>query len=149
MPLAMLPEFRHNLAAHAWLWKDHTSYAEAAEITEKARQSRDGYLAKCGGTYSSEWYWSKILHCRRTAPRFSRRPIAWVELADFVPAFLTGNLDPDRLPRGICAAGHKAMYNDDWGGLPSRQFLAALTRPGRAGAALCRAGRPPIAGPAT
>lgn len=117
-PLAMKKEFRRNLAAQAWLWKDHTSYAEAAEITAAARKSREGYLAVCGGTYSSEWYWSKILHCKRTAPKVFEAAASFVELADFIPAYLTGNCDPATLKRGICAAGHKAMYHERWGGLP-------------------------------
>lgn len=125
-PLALKPEFKKDLAAHAWLWKDHTSHAEAAEITEKAAQSGLGYLAKCGGTYSSEWYWSKILHCKRTSPKVFAAAYSWVELADFVPGYITGNTDPHTMPRGICAAGHKAMYNDEWGGLPSKEFLATL-----------------------
>ena len=125
-PLALLPEFAKELAAHAWLWKDHTGYAEAAEITEKAKKVREKYLNKCGGTYSSEWYWSKILHCKRSSPRVFQAAYSWVELADFVPAFITGNLDPDTLPRGICAAGHKAMYHEAWGGLPSAKFLSSL-----------------------
>lgn len=126
MPLALNPKFAKNLAAHAWLWKDHTSYAEAAEITQKAREMGVPYLAKCGGTYSSEWYWSKILHCKRTSPAVFAAAYAWVELADFVPGFITGNLDPSVMPRGVCAAGHKAMYNAQWGGLPSEDFLGAL-----------------------
>ncbi|NQU21787.1 MAG: ribulokinase, partial [Candidatus Nealsonbacteria bacterium] len=126
MPLAMKPGFKKNLAAHAWLWKDHTGHAEAAEITERAARHRDGYLKKCGGTYSSEWYWSKLLHCKRSAPEVFKAAYAWVELADFVPGFVTGNLDPHTMPRGICAAGHKAMYNDQWGGLPKKQFLGGL-----------------------
>ncbi len=125
-PLALMPEFADNLAAHAWLWKDHTSHAEAAEITAKAKKVREKYLNKCGGVYSSEWYWSKILHCKRTAPKVFAAAYSWVELADFVPAFVTGNLDPDTLPRGICAAGHKAMYHESWGGLPNAKFLASL-----------------------
>ncbi|MBM4091656.1 MAG: ribulokinase [Planctomycetes bacterium] len=125
-PLAFQPKFRENLAAQAWLWKDHTSAAEAAEITDRARRSKEGYLTKCGGVYSSEWYWSKILHCRRSAPAVFRAAHAWVELADFVPAFLTGHTDPHTLPRCICAAGHKAMYHDDWGGLPRPAFLRRL-----------------------
>jgi L-ribulokinase len=125
-PLAMKPAFKKNLAAHAWLWKDHTGYAEAAEITEKARTHRDGYLTKCGGTYSSEWYWSKILHCKRSAPKVFAAAYSWVECADFVPAFITGNLNPDTLARGICPAGHKAMYHEQWGGLPAADFLASL-----------------------
>ena len=125
-PLAFQPKFQKNLAAHAWLWKDHTSAGEAAEITARAARSKDGYLTKCGGVYSSEWYWSKLLHCRRTAPDVFQAAHSWVELADFVPAFLTGQTDPDTLPRGICAAGHKAMYHEAWGGLPRKDFLRRL-----------------------
>ncbi len=125
-PLAMQPRFKNDLAAHARLWKDHTGHAEAAEITELARKMRVPYLAKCGGTYSSEWYWSKIWNCRRTSPKVFDAAYAWVELADFIPAYLSGHLDPNTLPRCICAAGHKAMYNDQWGGLPSKRFLTRL-----------------------
>ena len=124
--LATLEQFKENLAAQAWLWKDHTSHAEAEEITRAAREGDYPYLAKCGGTYSSEWYWSKILHCLRTAPEVAEATYSWVELADFVPAYITGNTDPDSLARSICAAGHKAMYHTDWGGLPSAEFLDTL-----------------------
>jgi len=125
-PLAFQRKFQKNLAAHAWLWKDHTSASEAAEITAKAARSKDGYLTKCGGVYSSEWYWSKLLHCRRIAPDVFHAAHAWVELADFVPAFLTGQTDPRTLRRCICAAGHKAMYDKDWGSLPRKAFLRRL-----------------------
>ncbi len=126
LPLALQGAMKKNLSAHAWLWKDHTSYAEAAEITGRAAGSSDGYLAKCGGSYSSEWYWSKILHCKRVAPSVFAAAYSWVELADFIPGFITGNLDPDTMPRGICAAGHKAMYHEQWGGLPSKSFLKSV-----------------------
>ncbi len=125
-PLAFQKRFAKNPAAMAWLWKDHTGVAEAAEITEKARQMRPQYLAKCGGTYSSEWFFSKILHCLRTAPEVFDAAYTWVECADWVPAMLTGTEAPDQLTVGVCAAGHKAMYNDDWGGYPDAEFLAAL-----------------------
>ena len=125
-PLALKKEYRKNLAAQAWLWKDHTGHAEAAEITAKAAGHKDHYLAKCGGTYSSEWYFSKILHSRRTAPKVFEASYSWVECADYIPAYITGNTDPHTLKRGICAAGHKAMYNDEWGGLPSKEFLETL-----------------------
>ena len=124
--LALVDEFKDDLAAQAWLWKDHTAHAEAEEITRQAADQGYPYLAKCGGTYSSEWYWSKILHCQRTSPHVARAAASWVELADFVPAYITGNMHPARLARGICAAGHKAMYHDDWGGLPSAAFLESL-----------------------
>ncbi|MFW6169046.1 MAG: ribulokinase [Planctomycetota bacterium] len=126
MPLALNATFKKNLAAHAWLWKDHTSYAEAKEITERASRCKAGYLDKYGGSYSSEWYWSKILHCKRVAPEVFAAAHGWVELADFIPGFVTGNMDPDTMARGICAAGHKAMYHEQWGGLPSKQFLKGV-----------------------
>ena len=125
-PLGMLDAFRDALAAQAWLWKDHTSHAEAAEITALAERRGEPYLAKCGGTYSSEWFWAKILHCKRVAPEVFAAASSWVEFADFVPAWITGHAKPDRVVRGICAAGHKAMYHRDWGGLPSEDFLKEL-----------------------
>jgi len=125
-PLAMLPGFSRNLNAMAWLWKDHTSHAEAAEITELAAKMRPQYLAKCGGTYSSEWFWSKILHCRRTAPDVFKAAHSFVEHCDYMPALLAGDTRPDRIARGICSAGHKAMYCDEWNGLPDKKFLARL-----------------------
>jgi L-ribulokinase len=125
-PLAFQKKFARNLAAMAWLWKDHTSVAEAAEITALARQLRPHYLAKCGGTYSSEWFFSKILHCLRTAPEVFDAAYTWVELADYVPAALTGTEHPDQITVGICAAGHKAMYHESWGGYPDAEFLGKL-----------------------
>ncbi len=126
-PLAMRPEFAGEPAAMAWLWKDHTAHAEAAEITDKARAGGYPYLGKCGGAYSSEWYWSKVLRCERTSPRVARAAYGWVELCDLVPAFLTGRTEPGEIVRGVCAAGHKAMYHPAWGGLPSGAFLDSLS----------------------
>jgi L-ribulokinase len=79
-PLAFDKRFAKNPAAMAWLWKDHTGVAEAAEITALARKMRPQYLAKCGGTYSSEWFFSKILHCLRTSPEVFDAAHTWVEL---------------------------------------------------------------------
>jgi len=126
VPLAFLDQFQSDLAAQAWLWKDHTSHAEAEEITERAASQGLPYLAKCGGRYSSEWYWSKILRCMRTTPLVAKAATSWVELADFIPAYVTGNTKPERMARSICAAGHKAFYHEDWGGLPSAEFLESL-----------------------
>ncbi|KPK85593.1 MAG: ribulokinase [Phycisphaerae bacterium SM23_33] len=125
-PLAFCKEFSRDPAGMAWLWKDHTSTAEAAEITALARRIRPQYLTKCGGTYSAEWFFSKILHCLRTAAKVFRAAHMWVEIADWIPAMLTGTEHPDRLTVGVCAAGHKAMYNDGWGGYPDAEFLASL-----------------------
>ncbi len=125
-PLAFAAAFRNNLAAMAWLWKDHTSHAEAEEITALARELHPEYLAKCGGTYSSEWFWAKILHARRTAPDVFAAAHSFVECCDYIPAVLAGDTDPAVLSRSVCAAGHKAMFNAAWGGLPAKSFLERL-----------------------
>ena len=125
-PLAFQKRFARDPAAMAWLWKDHTGVAEAEEITALAERRRPHYLAKCGGTYSSEWFFSKLLHCLRTSPKVFDAAYTWVEIADWIPAALTDTGAPDRLMVGICAAGHKAMYNDAWGGYPEKRFLAKL-----------------------
>lgn len=125
-PLAAEPKWATNLAAQAWLWKDHTGTAEAAAITETARTFAPEYIAPIGGTYSSEWWWSKIWRCLKVAPDVFDAADSWVELADFVPAVLAGVTRPRDIVRCVCAAGHKALYSDKWGGLPSKAFLARL-----------------------
>ena len=125
-PLAFDPKWRANPAAQAWLWKDHTAAAEAATITEVARDHAPEYLAPSGGTYSSEWFWSKVWHCLNVAPDVFEASVTWVELADFIPAVLAGVTNPRTIFRCVCAAGHKAMYSRAWGGLPSEDFLARL-----------------------
>jgi L-ribulokinase len=125
-PLSMLDKFKDNPNACAWLWKDHTGHAEAAEITELAEQEHPEYLAKCGRTYSSEWFFSKILHCLRTDPEVFDAAYSWVECCDYIPAVLTGDTRPQVIKRSRCAAGHKAMFNDRLGGLPAKDFLAKL-----------------------
>ena len=126
-PLAFSTRFSKNPAAMAWLWKDHTGVAEAGEITALAKKIRPQYLAKCGGTYSSEWFFSKILHCLRTAPEVFDAAASWMELADYIPAALTDTQTRDKFTAGICASGHKAMYNESWGGYPDREFLSKLS----------------------
>jgi len=126
VPLALDEKWRGNLAAQCWLWKDHTSHREAARITELAAKHRPQYIAKCGNTYSSEWWWSKIWHCLNTAPDVFDAAYSWVEFCDYIPSVLAGVTDPRAVRRGICAAGHKALYCDEWNGLPDREFLAML-----------------------
>lgn len=125
-PLAFQDAFADNPDAFAWLWKDHTSIAEAEEITEKARTTRPAYLGKVGGSYSSEWFWSKLLRCRRASPELFAAAWSWVEMCDWIPALLSGETKPERIRRGVCAAGHKAFYHPDWGGWPDHDFLASL-----------------------
>jgi L-ribulokinase len=124
--LAQDPKWKTNLHAQCWLWKDHTSWEEAARITELAAKHRPQYIAKCGNTYSSEWWWSKIWRCLKVAPKVFDAAHSWVELADWIPSVLAGVEDPLAVKRGICAAGHKALYSDEWGGLPDKKFLAML-----------------------
>ena len=126
VPLSFLPEFTDNLNAMCWLWKDHTSFIEADQITELAGTIRPHYLDKIGGKYSSEWYWSKVLHCKNIDPQLFDASSSFVELCDYIPAVLTGQTNPNEIKRSICAAGHKAMYNDEWGGLPDAEFLSEL-----------------------
>jgi L-ribulokinase len=125
-PLCLLPEFEGNLDALVWLWKDHSSMAEAERITALAAEHRPQYLARCGGVYSSEWFFSKVWHCLNAAPAVFEAAQSWVECCDYIPALLVGETRPDRIKRSVCAAGHKAMYAADWGGLPDAEFLELL-----------------------
>ena len=125
-PLALTPEFDGNLAAMVYLWKDHTAHAEATAVTALAAEIRPQYLAKCGGTYSAEWFWAKVLRCLHANPDVFNAAYTWVEHADWLPAVLTGETHPDRIKRGICAAGHKAMFHPAWGGYPDEEFLGQL-----------------------
>jgi L-ribulokinase len=126
VPLALHRRWRSNVNAQCWLWKDHTSVHEAAQITALAAQHRPQFIAKCGNAYSSEWFWSKLWHCRLVAPDVFAAAHSWVELADWIPSVLAGVSAPERVVRGVCCAGHKALYADEWGGLPDKEFLARL-----------------------
>ncbi|MGO9742546.1 MAG: ribulokinase [Roseiarcus sp.] len=124
--LASFDRWRDNLEAQCWLWKDHTSWREAQRITELAAAHRPQFIAKCGSVYSSEWFWAKIWHCLSVAPDVFDAAYSWVELADWIPSLLVGVDDPGRIKRGVCPAGHKALYAEEWRGLPDKEFLAML-----------------------
>jgi L-ribulokinase len=126
-PLCFSKQFKNNPAAMVWLWKDHSSYAEAAQITETAAKLRPQYLAKIGGVYSSEWFWSKVLHCKNTAPEVFQAADSFVEICDWIPAVLIGETLPSKIKRSVCAAGHKAMFSRQWNGLPDAEFLESLS----------------------
>ncbi len=128
VPLAFQKRFEDNLSAMAWLWNDSTASDAADFITNEARKIRPQYLSRCGESYRSEWFFSKIFHCLRTTPKVFEAAYSWVEAADWIPAVLTGTEDPDTITIGACAAGHKAMYNDQWGGYPDEKFLMRIDR---------------------
>ena len=125
-PLSMLPEFAENPNAMFVLWKDHTGIKEANEINELSRKWNIDYTSYEGGIYSSEWFWAKALHVLRADEKVREAAYSIVEHCDWLPALLTGVTTPEQMYRSRCASGHKAMWLEEWGGLPSEEFLTAL-----------------------
>jgi L-ribulokinase len=126
-PLSLKQGFECNPDAMFILWKDHTAVKEAQEINELARSWGGTDFTKYeGGIYSSEWFWAKILHVLRNNNDVRKSAWSWVEHCDWIPALLTGNTNPLELKRSRCAAGHKAMWHEDFSGLPDQQFLTRL-----------------------
>jgi L-ribulokinase len=127
VPLALLPGFSENPDAMFIMWKDHTANKEASEINSVCHSWGGADFTKySGGIYSSEWFWSKILHVVRKDKAVREAASSWVEHCDWIPSLLTGNKDPLKIKRSRCAAGHKAMWNREWNGFPSGEFLALL-----------------------
>ncbi|MBG0859508.1 MAG: ribulokinase [Bacteroidales bacterium] len=126
-PLSLTRGFENDPDAMFILWKDHTSVKEAAEINKLARSWGGTDFTKYeGGVYSSEWFWAKILHVLRRNEKVRGSAFSWVEHCDWIPALLTGDTDPLRIKRSRCAAGHKAMWHEAFGGLPDERFLVRL-----------------------
>ncbi|MGZ5255488.1 MAG: ribulokinase, partial [Flavitalea sp.] len=126
VPLALLPGMQENPDAMFYLWKDHTSIKEAAEINEHATKFDTNYLRFVGGIYSSEWFWAKLLHALRSNKEVRNSIFSWVEHCDWIPFVLTCGNDVMKMKRSRCAAGHKALWAEAFGGPPPNEFFNSL-----------------------
>jgi L-ribulokinase len=109
-----------------YLWCDHRAWKEAGEITAAAHAQRVPAIEWCGGTYSSEWGFAKMLHWMRHNPAKRARMATALEHCDMAAAVLCGIRDPQAVPRSVCAMGHKWMWNASLGGLPAEEYLTSL-----------------------
>jgi L-ribulokinase len=125
-PLALVPGMENNPNAMFILWKDHTAIKEAEEINIHATKFPVNYLQFVGGIYSSEWFWAKLLHILRADETVQDNIHSFVEHCDWVPFLLTGGNDAAKIKRGVCSAGHKALWAAEFGGLPPNDFFKSL-----------------------
>ncbi|MFY0654536.1 MAG: ribulokinase [Cyclobacteriaceae bacterium] len=125
-PLALLPGYENNPHAMFHLWKDHTSIAEAEKINELAAQSDVNYLQYVGGIYSSEWYWAKIARTNKVDAAVRNNAASWVEHCDWIPFLLAGGNKVGDVKRGVCSAGHKALWHKSYNGVPPKEFLSQI-----------------------
>lgn len=126
IPLALSTQFIDDPDAMFVLWKDHTALNEADEINALSKSGGRDYTSFSGGSYSLEWFWAKVLYLLRNNQSIRKEAYAAIELCDWIPALLTGELKPEKVKRSRCAAGHKCMWAEEWGGYPSRNFLSQL-----------------------
>ncbi len=124
--LALLPAFENNANAMFILWKDHTAIKEAAEINKHAIAFDTNYLQFVGGIYSSEWFWAKLLHILRVDEAVRNNIHSFIEHCDWIPFVLTGGNDAAKIKRGVCSAGHKALWAEAFEGLPPNDFFKTL-----------------------
>lgn len=109
-----------------YLWCDHRGWREAAEITNAAHKSSLEAIRWCGNSYSAEFGFAKLLHWLRSNPDLRPRFATALEHCDLVTAVLCGIDDPGKVRRSVCAMGHKWMWNEALGGLPSETFLSGV-----------------------
>lgn len=126
-PLALLEGFKDNPNAMMVLWKDHTAIKEANQInTLAANWGGENFTKYEGGIYSSEWFWAKILHVIREDEAVKNAAFTWMEHCDLITFLLIEDQDLKSFKRSRCAAGHKAMWHEEWNGLPPESFLSKL-----------------------
>lgn len=126
-PLSMKKDFADNPNAMFFLWKDHSAIGEAANINQKCRESHSmDYIKYMGSEYSSEWFWAKLMYVLKNDTKVKEQLFSWVEHCDWFTALLAGQTDPLTLKRSRCAAGHKAMWHEEWDGLPPVDFFKGL-----------------------
>ncbi len=126
IPLALLPGFENNPNAMFVLWKDHTAIQEAETINQVSKTYTTDYTQYCGGIYSSEWFWAKLLHLLRTDEAVRQAAFSCVEHSDWMPFLLTGGEDALQIKRNVCAAGHKGLWAAELGGFPTDEFFCKI-----------------------
>lgn len=126
VPLSLLEDFADNPNAMFVLWKDHTAVREAEEINSHALRFETNYLKYVGGIYSSEWFWAKLLHVLRADEKVRNATYTWVEHCDYIPFMLSGGKHAKDIKRGVCSAGHKSLWAEEFDGLPPNEFFSSL-----------------------
>ncbi len=122
-PLSLMKEYAENPDAMFILWKDHTSIKESDKINTLNITEEQDYLKYVGGIYSSEWTFAKIAHVLNTNQSLLKDAYAYIEHCDWMSSVLTGIGKPEEIKRSRCAAGHKALWAEEWGGFPPSDFL--------------------------
>jgi L-ribulokinase len=136
-PLALQPEFAENPSAMFVLWKDHSAIAEAERINAVARSGGyPDYLRFSGGSYSSEWFWARVLRVLNEDPGVAAAAVSFLEHCEWIPALLGGIRDLGEIKRSRCTAGHKGLWHSgpmpdsppgsESGGYPPREFFEAV-----------------------
>lgn len=140
-PLSLTVGYEENPDAMFVLWKDHTAQRESEEITALCARGEINYARRSGNHYSSECFWSKVLHLLRGSERLRRDAWAVVELCDWIPAVLTGCRAMEDLRSGLCVAGSKVMWAEEWGGYPPKSSSPDSTPSCCPSCGVCPSGR--------